>query len=53
MNWVARALFDAASAWLVGKTSAGLRTLQTGYVRSYALMFLLGVVAILAYIALA
>jgi NADH-quinone oxidoreductase subunit L len=36
-------------AWLVGKTSGGLRAVQSGYVRSYALVFLLGAVLILLY----
>ncbi|HEY7349273.1 MAG TPA: NADH-quinone oxidoreductase subunit L [Ktedonobacterales bacterium] len=36
-------------AWLVGKTSVGLRTVQSGYVRNYALVFLLGAILILLY----
>ncbi len=40
------------SANLVGLTGRGLRTLQSGYVRSYALMFLVGVVAVLGYFVL-
>ena len=35
--------------WLVGKTSVGLRRVQSGYVRSYALVFLVGAVLILLY----
>ena len=45
-------LFDGGSrgvAWLVGKTSVGLRTMQTGYVRNYALIFLVGAILILLY----
>ncbi|HYF61298.1 MAG TPA: NADH-quinone oxidoreductase subunit L [Herpetosiphonaceae bacterium] len=40
------------SAALVGVLGRGLRTFQTGYVRSYALMFLIGVVAVLGYFVL-
>src|SRR5579871_2998950 len=36
-------------AWLVGKTSVGLRSVQSGYVRSYALVFLVGAILILIY----
>jgi NADH-quinone oxidoreductase subunit L len=36
-------------AWLVGKTSVGLRVAQSGYVRNYALVFLLGAILILLY----
>jgi NADH-quinone oxidoreductase subunit L len=36
-------------AWLVGKTSGGLRAVQSGYVRNYALVFLLGAILILLY----
>ncbi len=36
-------------AWLVGKTSLGLRTVQSGYVRNYALVFLVGAALILLY----
>ncbi len=46
------ALLDGGSkgiAWLVGKTSEGLRRLQSGYARNYALAIMLGAVAILAY----
>ena len=45
-------LFDGGSrgvAWLVGKTSIGFRTAQTGYARNYALIFLVGAVLILLY----
>ncbi len=37
------------SAYLTGRVSAIIRKLQTGYVRNYALSFVLGVVIILAY----
>jgi NADH-quinone oxidoreductase subunit L len=37
-------------AWLVGKISEGVRRLQTGYARNYALVILLGAVAIIVYI---
>ena len=40
------------SAALIGLLGRGLRTFQSGYVRSYALMFLLGVVTVLGYFAL-
>ncbi|HEY1014101.1 MAG TPA: NADH-quinone oxidoreductase subunit L [Herpetosiphonaceae bacterium] len=40
------------SAWVVGRTGRGLRGLQSGYVRSYALMFLVGVIAVIGYFAL-
>ena len=36
-------------AWLVGKTSGGLRSVQSGYVRNYALVFLVGAILILLY----
>jgi NADH-quinone oxidoreductase subunit L len=36
-------------AWLVGQAGEGLRRLQTGLVRNYALAMLVGVVAILGY----
>ena len=45
-------LFDGGSrgvAWLVGKTSVGFRAAQTGYVRNYALIFLVGAILILLY----
>jgi NADH-quinone oxidoreductase subunit L len=45
-------LLDGGSrglAWLVGKTSVGLRAVQSGYVRNYALVFLLGAILILLY----
>ncbi len=38
-------------AWLLRGTSAGLRRLQTGYMRNYALAILLGVVLIIVYYA--
>lgn len=40
------------AASLVGLSGQGLRTLQSGYVRNYALMFFVGVVAVLGYFAL-
>src|SRR5579859_136363 len=36
-------------AWLVGKTSVGFRTVQSGYVRNYALVFLVGAILIILY----
>jgi NADH-quinone oxidoreductase subunit L len=45
-------LLDGGSrgvAWLVGKTSVGLRMIQSGYVRNYALVFLVGALLILLY----
>ncbi|MGH2788605.1 MAG: NADH-quinone oxidoreductase subunit L [Actinomycetota bacterium] len=44
-----RKVIDGAvngSAWLVGWLSQGLRRVQTGYVRNYAAVFLLGVVVV-------
>jgi NADH-quinone oxidoreductase subunit L len=38
-------------AWLLRGTSAGLRRLQTGYMRNYALAILIGVVLIILYYA--
>jgi NADH-quinone oxidoreductase subunit L len=38
-------------AWIFGRTSAGLRRLQTGYMRNYALAILFGVVLIVIYYA--
>jgi NADH-quinone oxidoreductase subunit L len=38
-------------AWVFGRISAGLRRLQTGYMRNYALAILLGVVLIVIYYA--
>ena len=35
-------------AWIVTRTAQGVRHLQTGYVRQYGTIFLLGVVAVLA-----
>jgi NADH-quinone oxidoreductase subunit L len=46
------ALLDGSSrgiAWLVSMLSAGLRRLQSGYARNYALAIMLGAVAILVY----
>ncbi len=37
------------AAWLVGFGGRGLRRAQTGYVRSYTLVFFLGVIAVLGY----
>ncbi|HZA39236.1 MAG TPA: NADH-quinone oxidoreductase subunit L [Actinomycetota bacterium] len=39
--------FVNGTAWVVAKSSEGLRHVQTGYVRSYAAAFLIGVVAVL------
>jgi NADH-quinone oxidoreductase subunit L len=36
----------------MARLSAGMRQLQTGYIRNYALMFLLGVVLLIGYFAL-
>ncbi len=36
-------------AWLVGKTSTRLRVVQSGYVRNYALVFLVGAILIILY----
>ncbi|HEU0000637.1 MAG TPA: NADH-quinone oxidoreductase subunit L [Ktedonobacteraceae bacterium] len=38
-------------AWVFGRTSAGLRRLQTGYMRNYALAILFGVILIVIYFA--
>jgi NADH-quinone oxidoreductase subunit L len=38
-------------AWVFGRTSTGLRRLQTGYMRNYALAIMLGVVLIVIYYA--
>ncbi len=38
-------------AWVFGRTSAGLRRLQTGYMRNYALAILFGVILIVIYYA--
>ncbi|HVB75658.1 MAG TPA: NADH-quinone oxidoreductase subunit L [Ktedonobacteraceae bacterium] len=38
-------------AWVFGRTSAGLRRLQTGYMRNYALAIMFGVVLIVVYYA--
>ena len=40
------------TAELVGLSGRGLRTFQSGYVRSYALMFVIGVVIVLGFFAL-
>src|SRR6266851_447478 len=45
-------LLDGGSrgiAWVFGRTSAGLRRLQTGYMRNYALAILFGVILIIIY----
>jgi NADH-quinone oxidoreductase subunit L len=34
------------TAWVVGRVSQGLRKVQTGYVRNYAAIFLVGVVIV-------
>jgi len=47
-------LLDGGSrgiAWVFGRTSAGLRRLQTGYMRNYALAILFGVILIIIYYA--
>ncbi len=51
-RFVEDGLLDGGSrrlAWLVGKTSVGLRTIQSGYVRNYALVFLVGAILIILY----
>ncbi len=56
----ANRIFDAriidgivnGAGWVVNQASRGLRVLQSGYVRSYALMFLIGVIAVLGYFVL-
>lgn len=40
------------SAWLVGQFSSGLRKIQTGMIRSYAFVFLTGVVFVVGYLLL-
>ncbi|MBA2274337.1 MAG: NADH-quinone oxidoreductase subunit L [Actinobacteria bacterium] len=40
------------TATLIGRTSQGLRHIQTGYVRNYAATFLLGVVAVFSFLIL-
>jgi NADH-quinone oxidoreductase subunit L len=40
------------SAWLLGQFSSGLRKVQTGMVRSYAFVFLAGVVFVVGYLLL-
>lgn len=44
--------FVNGSAWLVGQFSGALRKLQTGMIRSYAFVFLAGVVFVLGYLLL-
>ncbi len=39
-------------AWLISRISVGLRKLQTGYARNYALVILLGAVVIIIYVIL-
>jgi NADH-quinone oxidoreductase subunit L len=39
------------TAWVFSRTSAGLRRLQTGYMRNYALAILFGVILIVIYYA--
>src|SRR5579885_2684064 len=51
-RWIEGGLLDGGSrglAWLVGKTSIGLRTIQSGYARNYALVLLVGALIILLY----
>ena len=56
-GWLAR-VFDAriidgavnGVGWLVRETGSGLRRLQTGFVRNYALGVVVGTVALLAYV---
>ena len=58
-GWLAR-VFDAGIidgavngiGWLVRETSTGLRKLQTGFVRNYALGIVAGTVALFAYLLL-
>jgi len=38
------------TATLIGRTSQGLRHIQTGYVRNYAATFLFGVVAVFSFL---
>ncbi|MBK7090595.1 MAG: NADH-quinone oxidoreductase subunit L [bacterium] len=44
--------FVNGSAWLVGQFSGALRKLQTGMIRSYAFVFLTGVIFVLGYLLL-
>jgi NADH-quinone oxidoreductase subunit L len=39
-------------AWLIGRMSSGLRRVQTGYVRNYAAVFLIGVVVVFSLLVL-
>ncbi len=53
-HWLEGDLLDGGSrglAWLLRGFSAGLRRLQTGYMRNYALAILLGVILIVIYYA--
>jgi NADH-quinone oxidoreductase subunit L len=53
-HWLEGDALDGGSrgvAWVLRGTSAGLRRLQTGYMRNYALAILLGVVLIVVYYA--
>ena len=53
-HWLEGDLLDGGSrgiAWLLRGSSAGLRRLQTGYMRNYALAILVGVVLIVIYYA--
>ena len=40
------------SAWLIGQLSSGLRKVQTGMIRSYAFVFLAGVIFVVGYLLL-
>ena len=51
-HWLESDALDGGSrgiAWVLRTTSAALRRLQTGYVRSYALAIVIGAVLIIAY----
>src|SRR5437764_15487236 len=53
-HWLEGDALDGGSrgvAWILRGTSTGLRRLQTGYMRNYALAILLGVVLIVVYYA--
>ncbi len=39
-----------AVAWIFGRAAAGLRVFQSGYVRNYALLFMVGVVLIVGFL---
>ncbi len=42
--------FVNGSAWVVGQVSSGMRKLQTGMIRSYAFVFLVGAVFVIGYL---